>query len=194
MTKYILIGGYIHKAEDGGEALFKEMLKDFQADKTVKVLDCTWAEPRDLWEEKFQKDKIPFLKFLKNFEFELAEPSKFVEQVKSSDVIFLRGGDSTELLINSLNKIGNLAEGLSGKTVAGTSAGGDVLSKYFYNLDNPKLDEGLGLLDIKFIPHWRSDYNASNIDWDQALKELKNYKEDLPVYVLKEGEFVVLRA
>lgn len=191
MTKYILAGGYLHKAPDGGKAFLEELVKDFHLYRPVKILVCIFAEPEEKWEAKFNKDKEFFSQHLNNFELELAYPDTFIEQVKSSDVIFLRGG-ATDSLMNLLNKSPSWTKELDSKTLAGTSAGGDVISKYSYNLDENKLTDCLGLLDIKFIPHFRSDYNAPNINWDKALAELKNYKEDLPVYALKEGEFVVI--
>lgn len=191
MTKYILVGGYIHKAPDGGKALFEEMVKGFNFDRPIKILDCTFAEPRELWKEKFQKDKLIFLRYLNNFEFEFADPLKFAEQIKLSDVLHIRGG-TVDLLMEVLSKSGNWIKELEGKTVVGTSAGAGVFAKYSYGLNSLKLLDCLGLLPIKFLAHFRSDYNAPNIDWDKALEELKNYKEDLPIYALKEGEFVVI--
>ena len=66
------------------------------------------------------------------------------------------------------------------------------MAKYYYGLDSLKLCEGLGLLPVKIIVHWHSDYNAPNIDWDKAYLELKNYKEDLPIITLAEGQFEVI--
>ena len=49
-------------------------------------------------------------------------------------------------------------------------------------------------MPIKFIPHWRSNSGIDdylNFDWDQGLQDLKDYQEDLPVYTLAEGEFMM---
>jgi peptidase E len=191
MTKYILVGGYIGKAPDGGKAFFEELIKGFSPGRKIRILDCLFAEPEEKWKDKFDEDLVKFSNHIDNFELELAHPEKFLEQVKSSDVIFLRGGE-TELLMSTLKKSGNWIGELEGKTLAGTSAGGDVMAKYSYNLDTKELTGGFGLLPVKFIPHWRSDYNSPHIDWNEALESLKKYNEDLPVYTLKEGEFVVL--
>ncbi len=193
-TKYILSGGYItHKSKDGGKAFCEELGKDFNSDKPVKILDCMFARPVESWKEKFQEDKVFFSKYIKNFELELADVAKLTEQVKAADVIFLRGGE-TDMLLKKLNQSAGWVQELDGKTVAGTSAGMDAIAKYAYDLDTLKLTDNLGLLPIKSIPHWRSDYNAPNINWDKAFEALKNYKEDLPIYTIKEGEFVVLKA
>jgi len=191
MTKYILVGGYLHKAEDGGEAFFKELAADFNADKPVRILICLFARSRDVWASKLQENKKLFSKYINNFEFVLADPEKFVEQVKNSDVIFFQGGHP-EPLMHLLPKSGDWIKELEGKTVAGTSAGAEVIAKYYYVCKTMRAGHGLNILPIKFMPHWRSklaEYN--NLDWDKALEDLKNYQEDLPVYNLAEGEFVV---
>jgi len=55
--------------------------------------------------------------------------------------------------------------------------------------------DGFGILPIKFLPHFKSSFGHDDprgpIDWDKAYEELKNYKEDLPIYALEEGEFKV---
>jgi len=98
------------------------------------------------------------------------------------------------VLLNILHTCGDWAHGLDGKVVAGTSAGAEILSKYSYNLDTSELSENLGLLPIKFIPHWQSDYKDiknNSVDWKKVYHELKNYKEDLEIVTLREGEFKV---
>ena len=83
-----------------------------------------------------------------------------------------------------------------GKVVATSSAGSDAMVKYFWTCDWRKNMDGLGILPIKFLPHFKSAYGDDDsrgpIEWDGAYEELKKYKEDLPIYALKEGEFVVI--
>lgn len=55
----------------------------------------------------------------------------FVEQIKQADVIYLKGGN-TNWLHDRLAEIPDLINLLSGKIVAGSSAGALVLSKYYY--------------------------------------------------------------
>ena len=192
MTKYILVGGYPRKAQDGGKAFAEELVKGF--DEPVRALECLFARPRDNWEKAYAEDTEFFTKHLpgKQVEFQLAQPEKFLEQVQWANAIYIRGGISEAQLIAFADQSGDWVKELDGKTLAGSSAGADVIAKYYYSLDDLKLGEGLGLVPVKVIPHWRSDYNAPNVDWDKALAELKNYKEDLPVLMLREGEFRVI--
>ena len=192
MTKYILVGGYIHKAQDGGKSFCEELIKDIN-NKPVKILDCMFARKREDWQVSIEKDNVFFSKFIKDFILELADPENFTEQVKNSDIIYLRGG-YTLPLIELLNKDLSWIKELEGKVLAGTSAGADAIAKYYAVLKTHRVGDGLGLLPIKFIPHWKSDYSdeeVRDIDWDSEYNKLKEYKEDLEIYALKEGEFKV---
>ena len=190
MQKYILAGGYIHKAKDKGRAFCEELIKGIN-NKPVKILDCMFARPRESWEEKIKEDNNLFSKFIKDFELELALPEKFTEQIKKSDVIFLRGG-YTQQLFDLLDKDKRWIKELDGKVLAGTSAGAEVIAKYYYVLSSKRTGDGFDLLPIKVVPHWHSDSDEYlNLDFNKALQELKDYKEELPIYTLTEGEFTV---
>ena len=57
--------------------------------------------------------------------------------------------------------------------------------------------DGLGILPIKFIPHyksnWGSDDPRGSIDWEAALRELEEYGDaSLPIHALEEGEYIVI--
>lgn len=194
-TKYILVGGHIHKALDGGEAFVKELVKDL-AKKPVKILDCMFARPKESWEDKLIEDQKFFSRYITDFELELADPENFTHQVKESDVVFLRGG-FTGMLMDALQKDTAWIKELDGKVVAGTSAGAEVMAKYYHVLKTSRTGDGFGLVNVKFIPHWKSDFfdgEQQNIDWEKTLEELKEYKEDLPIVVLAEGEFTVVES
>jgi hypothetical protein len=191
MTKFILVGGYPRKAPDGGKAFAEELVKGFA--EPVRVLECLFARPRESWEKAYAEDVEFFKGHLagRKIEFQMALPEKFLEQVRWANAISIRGGTSEAQLIALAAQSGDWTKELDGKTLAGSSAGADAISKYYYNIDTLKLSDGLGLLPVKFIPHWRSDYNAPNVDWNKALAELEGYKEKLPILTLQEGEFEV---
>ncbi len=110
-----------------------------------------------------------------------------------SDVVYLRGGH-TQQLFRLLSLDTDWISELDGKILAGTSAGAEVIASYYHVLSTNRTGEGFGLVPIKVIPHWKSDYfddTKQDIDWKKALKELKEYKEDLPIYTLVEGQFEV---
>lgn len=195
MTKYIIVGGYVHKASDGGKAFCEELVKGID-EKPIKILECMFARNLEDWESSLEKDREFFNKFISDFELELADLENFTEQVKNSDVIYLRGGH-TRKIMELLTKNLDWVKELDGKVLAGTSAGADAIAKYYVVLSTKRVGEGLGLLPVKFIPHWDSDYSdeeAQNINWQEELDKLKVYKEELPIYTLREGEFKVFNA
>jgi cyanophycinase-like exopeptidase len=192
MTKYIITGGYVHKARDGGKAFCEEIIKGINA-KPIKILDCVFARNKELWEKGIQSDNLFFSKFINNFELELAEIDNFTEQVKSSDVVYLKGG-YTNLLMDALSKDTHWIKELDGKVVVGSSAGADAIVAYYSIIKTNKVGHGFGLLPIKFISHWGSghfDDEVSDTDWEGELKKLKSYKENLPTHTLVRGEFRV---
>lgn len=192
MTKFILAGGYPTKTEDGGALFAQELVKGF--DEPVRILDCLFARPEDTWTEVFQKDRLFFSSKLKqNIILELAEPGQFVEQLRRADVVYFRGG-TTKSLIAALKGCVGWEKELESKTVAGTSAGANFLAKYYYSLGNLEVHEGLGVLPIKVIVHYESDFNAPNIHWDTAYQDLKVAGEELPIYPIREGEFDVIES
>ncbi len=77
--------------------------------------------------------------------------------------------------------------------LVGSSGGADTICKYYGVGKTLNIGEGLGLLNVKFVPHWKSDYGQGlKIDWDTLLDKLKSYKEDLEIITLREGEFAVI--
>lgn len=197
MTKYILNSGGGKNFPEKEKAFSNEILKGF--DGEVKILYCLFAQPREHWETKFEGYQENFKKMAdSNFKliFDLALPDKFEEQVAKSDVILIQGGDD-ELVQYRLSKF-DLPNIFDGKIVVGSSAGSDALVSSFWTCDWRKCMDGLGILSIKFNPHFRSEtFGADDprgpIDWDKAYEELKNYGDKtLPIHALEEGDFVVI--
>lgn len=191
MTKYILIGGYPHKAADGGKAFCEELVKDFE--EPAKILICLFARPEENWPTAFAQDQEFYTRNLPNtkFELQLAKTENFIKQMEWANAIYIRGG-TTAVLMERLKQSGDWVSALKGKTLAGSSAGADLIAKHYYDLDTLKLGSGLGLVPVKTLVHYGSNYNAPNIDWDKAEVELDNYKEKLEILKLPEGGFKVI--
>lgn len=189
-TKIILVGGFPRSAMDGGQALCEEMTRGFV--EPIKILICLFARPKDKWPESFQSDQTFLKTHLPNtsLHFELAEPILFIEQIAKSDVIYLKGGEAG-LFVETVKHIPNWDASLKGKTVVGTSAGAEALFSYYYHVAHRQVEEGMGIIKGKFIPHWEARENFPLVDWAQAYHDLENYKEPLPIIKLAEGEFVV---
>jgi len=192
MTKYILNSGGIRNNPEGGKKFFAEVIKDLG--NNPKVLICLFAYSREHWSNKFNELKNQSL-YPENINpiFDLAFPDEFENQIKNSDVLYMYGGDD-HLIQYWLNKF-DIPKIWEGKVVATSSCSSQAISKYFWTCDWRENMDGIGVLPIKFISHYQSDFGHDDprgpIDWGKSYEELKEYKEDLPIYALKEGEFVI---
>jgi len=164
----------------------------------TRFLICLFARNRNVsdWQQLFA-DNTRFFRGMapSNAEiaFSLASEEEFSRQVAAADIIYFSGGDSVPLYSALARAGSDWTKRLGGKTVIGASAGCDMLSAYTYCLQQDALDRGLGLVKVKTIPHYEAGGDhRPGIGWEQALEALKNYGEDLPVYALREGEFVAI--
>lgn len=198
MTKYLLNSGGIQNSPDKGEKFFREVLSGYGS--SPRLLICAFAQPREDWEEKYAEDVCFFQKLFDGDIqpiLDLAFPDMFEEQVHRSDAIYIHGGD--DHLVQYWFKKFDLPKLFDGKTVATNSASSHAMSCYFWTCDWRQNMEGLGILPIKFLAHFKSDYGKDDprgpIDWDAAYSLLQEYGDkDLPIYALQEGEYITLEA
>ncbi len=196
MTKYVLNSGGLKNNLPKAKEFFTEVFKGLG--KKPKLLICLFAQPREYWEKEFAQYK----KGIKDLApeginpiLELAFPSTFEEQIKKTDVIYVSGGDD-HLLMYWLNKF-NIPKIWEERVVATNSAGSNMLSKHFWTCDWRMLMDGLGVLPIKFLAHYKSLYGVDDprgpVNWEKGYEDLKKYGDkDLPIYALEEGHFVVI--
>lgn len=180
-TKFILHGGFTKgKTEENNEDFYKEILKD--APENAQILLVPFAKEPDRIPIATERVKQEFVKqkWQKSVGFEIATEENFVEQSKNSDVIYFHGGTTIKLL-EALRKFQPLKDLLDGKIVAGESAGANVFGKFFYSPSEDKVNEGLGFLPLKIIPHYSEQYKG----------KLDNVGEDLELLALPEYEFKV---
>lgn len=159
------------------------------AAKDGKILAIYFAQPKRKWEKMIEEDKIKFKRIAgkKSFELILASDNlnAFEKQLAKVRSVFIRGG-KTDLLKSKLRKIEkDLSRLFSGKTVAGSSAGAYLFSKYHYLNDSNRIGTGFGILPIKVYAHYKGD--KKNLD------KLKKHAERLKIYAVPETEFVILR-
>jgi len=195
MIKYVVNSGGVKKYPEKANKYFAEILKDLG--NNPKILMCFFATLREYWEEKYEEN----LKIIPDFfekgitpSFELAFPDSFEKQIKESDVVYIHGGD--DHLVQYWLKKFDLPKVWEGKVVATSSAASNALSKQFWTCDWRKCMDGLGILPIKFLSHFNSDYGINDprgpVDWNKGYKELENYGDKkLPIYALEEGDYKV---
>lgn len=186
MTKFILHGGATGKPVESNKNFFKAILPDL--DRKIKILIIYFARKVEDYPWMFEQDVKAFKSNSpqKDLELEIADLNslKFREQIKSADVLYARGGDTT-LLLEKLKEVPDFKELIKDKIYAGSSAGMYAVSKYYYSNDRKQIEAGLGILPIKSLAHWEDGL----ID---ILKQLEQFGEELPVYKVKEGEYVII--
>ena len=186
MTKYILHGGRTRNKTHDNEEFFLEMVKDIPLNATI--LSVYFARDKELWSKLSEQDKINFSHASPQNSFNFIQADDdlhiFVEQIKKADLIYLWGGH-TKMLMSVLSKVKYLKELFKDKVVAGSSAGVNVLSKFYYSTRSEGIFDGLGILPIKAICHYKMEY----LD---KLEELKEYGEELEVYAIPEEKFFVI--
>ena len=171
-TKFILHGGFKPgQAEEDNSKFYNEILKD--APEGAKILLVCFAKDTERVSVATTKVMAEFNKnkWQKEITFEIASEESFVEQVKSADVIYLHGGRTLKLL-DVLKRFPNLKELFSGKTIAGESAGANVLGKFCYSPSAGEVIECLGILPIKIIPHYSEEYRGKLDEVGQELEML----------------------
>lgn len=183
MTTFILHGGYTSTPNENNRNYYSEIAK--RIPKDGRILFVYFAREESKWKSLLENDKENFKKsgVKINFNCEIASssPEKLIRQIKSSDCIYMRGGEDYRL-IDILKNLGNFKDLVKGKIVVGSSMGVWALSTYVYGNG---IEKGSGILPIKTFCH----YNDTQ---KEKLEELKNYNENLPVYVLKDTEFVII--
>lgn len=182
MNKYILIGG--------GNIIDKNALIDTitnsysKNSKCVNILIVPFARYSTDWPGIFKRYIKRYEGIVFNKKFVLASTNLkiFNTQLNKSDIIILCGGNEN-LLLPLINR-SNFRE-IKNKMVVATSAGANILSCFFYSNDRNRIENGLGILQIKTICH----YNKRRIE---RLNKLKNHHKVLETYAISEGEFIYI--
>ncbi len=158
------------------------------------ILLCNFACKEEDNSNRFKEDseKLREQSHGKNLTFLFANEKDFIEQLKQANVLYMRGG-STPKLLRVLKKYTNLKENLSGKTVAGSSAGAYAIGQYSAFHDDESggaVREGLGLLPLRVVCHYESPDLPPN---PQALSSLKNTAQELDLVLLRDFEWKVFK-
>ncbi len=191
MIKYILHGGYTSTDNDSNRTFYEEIARDVP--DQGKILLCYFASKDDDNSGRFKEDcaRIKHQSHDKQFTFIEAEEDNFIDQLKLSDALYLRGG-STPKLLTALSKYNGFKEQLEGKTVAGSSAGAYVIGKYSAFHDDQsggKVCKGLGLLPLRVVCHHESKDLPPNTE---ALHLLMNTEPELEMVLLRDFEWKVI--
>jgi peptidase E len=183
MTKFILHGGDTSTPNDLNKKFYAEVIKDLS--EGSQILLVYFSKNEDEYNKLFAQDteKIANSAGEKKFKTILASKENFQNKVNQSDVIYLRGGNTIKLL-DALKQYPNFVNGIKDKTVAGSSAGAYVLSKYFFSPSEGGVFEGLGAVPVRINCH----YGGS----EKVVEELDKYPKNLDLVLLKDSETKVI--
>ena len=186
MTKFVLEGGHSAEHSEYDPALFVEMTREF--DSPVRIAECLFSRPEGEQEKAFANRREFYAKYIHTpFEVRLAMKDNFLEVLAWANTMYFRGG-TTNLLTSAMREFPEWHTMLDGKVIVGSSAGANMLSRYYNGLDEPGVRDGLGILPLKVMVHYRSNY-VPGFDWEKAEQDMLNTAPELPLIRLRESEF-----
>lgn len=182
-TKFILHGGFT-PGDYRSDEFTNEILKD--TPESLKVLLVYFAKEQDRMAVNSAEDISQFNKHKgdKKLTFEIATESNLVEQVKEADIVYLHGGKTLKLL-ETLRRFPDLGKLFADKIIAGDSAGANVLCKAFYSKNANVAAEGLGILPLKIICHYKEELKDKIKDFCPGLETLYLREYELKVIFSK---------
>lgn len=188
MTKYIFHGGGTAGESGSNDSFFHEISRDVKEGGSILLV--YFASRSDDSSEKAEQDmhKLKNAAEGKQLRFVVATHEAFLSQIAEADAVYLRGG-STEKLLAALSVYPNLKEHFAGKTIAGSSAGAYVLSTLYSSHYEDAVAHGLGIVPVKVVTHYQSEKMPPKMGSVEALKKVS---ADLPLIILKEGEWEVV--
>lgn len=192
-TVFILAGGNDRKTPDYGSRLSNEIVRYVAK---PKILSCFFSSPEEIWEQKAKDWKSWFeSNFTYSFTYDYAKRNTFLKQIDDADVIYFHGGD-TKLLIESLPDTEQLKKHLRGKVIVGSSAGANMLSKYFWSSTRATFGEGRGVLDTNIMVHYgaleHEGRKRTPEDWHREEAELQQRIGGETITRLSEGHFLTV--
>lgn len=170
-TKFILHGGFAPGQVQQDDAFFQEMLKG--TPDTAKVLLVYFAEPDEKVQLRIAQDteELHKNKGTKELLLRVATQETFADDCAWADVVYLHGGKTVRIL-EVLRQYPQIAQILSGRTIAGDSAGANVLCKYFYSKNSQEIRVGLGILPLKIVAHYQDGTPNPLADTEPELETL----------------------
>jgi peptidase E len=183
MTTYILHGGITKTDNENNRAFFRMMADGLPENGTWLVVFFASEDPSQNT-RKFQEecDRIKVYTQNKIIHFEMATEENFPQQLAKADVVYFRGGRSSNLM-RIVKQWPNLKSWLSNcKVVAGSSAGANMLCRDFVGRD-VGLMQGLGLIPMGMVVHYQAPEFLASQDISQRER---------PLLMLQETQFCVI--
>lgn len=186
MTKIILHGGFTRDDNELNRSYYREITKGLEKNATILVV--LFARERKEYPALMKEEVHKLAQSTdKHLNMVQADEKDFVEQIKKSKAVVIRGGDTSKLM-EVFRQCPEFMDMVKGKVLAGSSAGAYLLSRYYHSATHDKVFEGLGILPIRIICHYGSKEfrNRGN-----PTKQLERYPHELELVVLKDYEWRV---
>ncbi len=167
MTRFLLHGGRLKLKNPRNDTYLQALTKDL--DDNDQVLFIGFARRNEADRNKvYEREKSLILaQTNKKIEVVNATYENLIEQIKAAKVIEITGGQSPEL-VTDLQNYPDFVTSLRGKVVGGSSAGACLFSRYYWYGEENTVHEGLGLLPIRLVVHYKSvEYKAMEDDFEQ---------------------------
>lgn len=185
-TKFVLHGGFAKGIKQQNNAFFQEILKD--TPEEAKILLVYFAEEEEKIPLRIKQDTEEFEtnRGSKKIKLRVASEKTFKTDCAWADAIYLHGG-KTQRIKERLSLYSDIRDIFSGKTIAGDSAGVNVLSKLCFTKNTNTLVQGLGVLPLKTMCHYTENETRSFGDIEPKAEtlllrdyEIKVIYQDLP--------------
>jgi cyanophycinase-like exopeptidase len=189
--KHLILGG--GKMTILGDKAWVDVLLKHTG-KTAKIAMCMFAIEEAEW-TSVAGETISEIKRVtdKRIEHAILEADTFMDVSAWADVIIIAGGDAARLK-NTLEQYGDLMSLWNGKTIAGSSAGADIMCQRYMYLQDRVVQEGFGWVPVNMIPHWEADFEDwKPEDWQWAAQELAGGPGEAPLLCMREGDFVEIK-
>jgi peptidase E len=177
-TKYILHGGNAQDVNDENILFFQEILSSYINHANVLLVQfAAVSEKQEVYKQRHIA-QFERAKGQRTLSYEVSDVGKFDEQLKWADVVYLCGSaGGTVRLLDVLSRVQRLKQKFDEKTVAGESAGANILSVNCFSRSNGIM-HCLGIVPVNLIAHYQSgdELEMNNIDNDLEVLMLKNYE------------------
>lgn len=185
-TKILLHGGRLRKKDQRNDSYFWALSEGL--DDGDKVLFIGFArESINVEREVFEREKNYILAQTdKKIIVEMATRENLIDQIKSAKSIEITGG-STPKLAEIIKGYPDFVEAIKGKTVAGSSAGAYLFSRYYCSSETGKVLQGLGVLPIKISGHMD---NPDYVVAEDVIEKLGYVGDDCEMVLLDECDWI----
>ncbi len=182
-TKFILHGGFAQGKKQQNDSFFQEMLKDTPSEANVLLVYFAEADEKVQLRTGQDTEEFNTNKGSKTLHFKVSSQETFEADCAWAHVVYLHGGKTTKIM-EVLNTYPNINQILSGRTIAGDSAGANTLGRLFFSKNSKVIGKGLGIVPTKIVVHYE----------DGAPNPLAEIEPELPTLLLHEYEMKVIDA